>query len=394
MKKKIIIVNNNMQIGGIQKALTNLLNVVGDQYDFTLFLFDKRGSYLNSIPSSIRVVEAKGLLKYLAMSQDEAKRNVFSYLIRSILVVVTRVMGNPTAINFCMCFYRKIDTYDVAISFMQSATSKVLYGGCNEFVLRKINAKIKIGFLHCDYSKCGINTKYNKLIYQQFDRIAAVSEGCKNSFLSVSPQMKGRVMCVRNFNDYKSIVHKSKVNPVIYDIAHINMVTVSRLSQEKGILRALGCVAELINEGYKIRWHIIGDGKERILIENEISRLRMGNAVFLYGNQENPYRYMVNADFFLLPSYHEAAPMVFDEAKCLGLPILTTDTTSTKEMVEDCNAGWVCENSTEGVQTKLEHILNHLNELEAVKVGLKKQEFSNKQALEQFKCMLGLGRFL
>lgn len=389
MKKKIIIVNNNMQIGGIQKALSNLLNVISDQYDFTLFLFDKRGSNLDSIPSSVNIIEAKGWLKYLAMSQDEAqKRNLFSYLIRSMLALVARVMGNPAAINLCLLFQHKIGSYDVAISFMQGARFRILYGGCNEFVLRKINAKIKIGFLHCDYSKCGINTKYNKRIYQQFDCIVTATEGCKNTFLSVIPEMEDKVMCVRNLNNYKEIVHMSKINPVTYDTEYINMVTVTRLNPEKGVLRALSCVGKLKNEGYKLRWHIIGDGNERIPIEKEISRLQLENTVLIYGNRENQYQYMVNADFFFLPSYHEAAPMVFDEAKCLGLPILATRTTSTQEMIIDANAGWVCENSFEGIKKTLERILQNKGEIDKVRDNLLTQKHDNKIAVMQFRNML------
>ena len=39
--KKILIVNNNMHIGGIQKALLNLLDEIKGKYDVTLLLFCK-----------------------------------------------------------------------------------------------------------------------------------------------------------------------------------------------------------------------------------------------------------------------------------------------------------------------------------------------------------------
>ena len=37
--KKLLIVNNNMQLGGVQKALISLLDEIKDQYNVTLFLF-------------------------------------------------------------------------------------------------------------------------------------------------------------------------------------------------------------------------------------------------------------------------------------------------------------------------------------------------------------------
>ena len=39
--------------------------------------------------------------------------------------------------------------------------------------------------------------------------------------------------------------------------------------------------------------------------------------------------------------------MVIDEAVSLGIPVLTTATTSAKEMVPDRGAGWVCTNTDE-----------------------------------------------
>ena len=41
--ERILIVNNNMHIGGVQKALVNLLWNIRDRYDVTLLLFSKEG---------------------------------------------------------------------------------------------------------------------------------------------------------------------------------------------------------------------------------------------------------------------------------------------------------------------------------------------------------------
>ena len=74
--------------------------------------------------------------------------------------------------------------------------------------------------------------------------------------------------------------------------------------------------------------------------------------VFFMGEKVNPYAYMKNADYLLVPSYHEAAPLVFDEAKCLGLKIITTDTVSAKELV-GTDYGIVCENEDSALRNVL-----------------------------------------
>ena len=49
--------------------------------------------------------------------------------------------------------------------------------------------------------------------------------------------------------------------------------------------------------------------------------------------------------------------MVIDEARALGLPILTTETTSSQEMVTERCCGWVCENAQSALETELERVL-------------------------------------
>ena len=62
--KRILIVNNNMHIGGVQKALLNLLQTLHADYDITLLLFYRGGALLNEVPSDVRVCAADGAFRY------------------------------------------------------------------------------------------------------------------------------------------------------------------------------------------------------------------------------------------------------------------------------------------------------------------------------------------
>ena len=73
----------------------------------------------------------------------------------------------------------------------------------------------------------------------------------------------------------------------------------------------------------------------------------------MVGNKENPYPYIKNASCFLLPSLHEAAPMVFGEASSLGVPVLTTETCSAIELVQSRGIGYVVENSIDAGATEI-----------------------------------------
>jgi glycosyltransferase involved in cell wall biosynthesis len=390
IKKRILIVNNNLITGGVQRSLVNLLNQIKDSYDITLFLFSNSGEYVKCIPSQVKVIEASPILRSLGMSQTQTRELGFiPYLIRGGLGLYTKVFNNSLPISFLVSTHEELSGYDIAISFLHNANEKSLYGGCNEFVLRKINAKQKITFVHCDFSKYGGNTSYNRKIYRSFDKVGVVSEGCRQSFINAIPEMAMRTHCVYNCHDYSDYISKANNHPFEYPQNGLNIVTVARLSPEKGILRGIDVLTRLVNENYKIYWHIVGDGSLRSEIEKKIKINNMEKNVIIYGNQRNPYRYIKNADMFFLPSLHEAAPMVIDEARCLGVPIITTETISAKEKIKENLDGIICGNNNNDIYNAFKRVINDPSIIEQCKTYLKEQKFTNQNAVEQFSRLIG-----
>lgn len=74
---KILIVNNNMEIGGIQKSLANLLSEISTKHDVTLFLFNPEGALMDEIPENVQVINGNFYTRVLGMSQNQAKKKGF-----------------------------------------------------------------------------------------------------------------------------------------------------------------------------------------------------------------------------------------------------------------------------------------------------------------------------
>ncbi|PGT89049.1 glycosyltransferase [Bacillus sp. AFS040349] len=384
-RKKIVIVNNNLVTGGVQKSLVNLLNEIKDKYEVTLFLFSNTGEYKKSIPHQVKVIEANPFLKLLGISQKQSlKEGLLHYFLRSLLVLWTKVFNNYYPFKFLVLTQKKLKDFDIAISYLHSSNDKLFYGGCNEFVLDRTEAKKRIAFVHCDYLSYGGNTKKNKEIYKKFDVVATVSNGCRENLARAIPELITRTVYVRNFHNYKSIVKIANESPIVYPSNFFNIVTVARLSPEKGIIRTIYIIKKLLAENYRIKWHLIGDGPQRAEIERLIKTHSLEENIILHGNQDNPYKYMISADIFLLPSFHEAAPMVIDESKCLSLPVITTNTISAKEMIKENKEGFVCNNNERDLYKEIKKILDNPDLITKCKDFLKAQSYTNKNSLEQF----------
>ena len=388
--KSILIVNNNMKIGGIQKSLYNLLWTIHDEYRITLLLFEKRGELLADLPQDVKVISCESWFRYLGISQADTKGSMKDKLLRGGLAALSRIAGRPAVMRLILRSERGLsEKYDCAISFLHNEDIHEFYGGTNEYVLFKTAAKRKVGFLHCDYGNSGGNSPKNNKLYKGFDKIAACSEGCRREFLKVLPDLKERCFVVRNCHLYHEILKMAEEDPVVYENkADCNILFVGRLGEEKGVDRGIKALAYAAKEGYPADFHIVGDGRERKALEQLAKELGVSERVHFYGEQSNPYRYMANADFLLMTSYHEAAPMVIDEAVSLGLPVLTTRTTSTFEMVLERNAGWECENSQEGINKALIEILKSQEELEKIKEVLSRCRADNSVAVKQFRNLM------
>lgn len=389
--KKIIIVNNNMRVGGVQKSLYNLLWTMHKEqkYDVTLLLFRKTGSYVENLPDSVKVIECGGPFKYMGESQSFFKHSLKDSLMRGTLASISRLFGHNAAVRLMLIKQPKLsEKYDCAISYLHNGRKKSFYGGVQDYVLNCIDAERKIAFLHCDYSKCGSNHSENNRMMAEFDKIAACSDGCGQVFESVLGDLKGKSVTVRNCHLFEEIKALADDNTVIYDESSINVITVARLSSEKGIDRAIKAVFEAIAKGIPIKLHIVGNGALYDELASFVKDKGITDNVIFYGEQQNPYRYIKNADLLLIPSYHEAAPMVIDEARCLGVPLLSTETTSSKEMIIDEKCGWVCENSQEALNEALYNLTSNRDLLVACKQRISENPPDNSLAVRQFESLV------
>ncbi len=385
--KKLLIVINNLEIGGVQISLLNLLDEICNEYDVTVLPLFFRPEYTELLPNGVKLIKTKSPFKYFGMPNYCAFGRPLRLAARSFWAAIARTLSRAFTVKIMSLFTRKIKGYDVAVSYLHEGQRRSFYGGCNDFVLKKVVADKKLTWIHCDFSLCGANNDVSKGIYKRFDGIVACSYGAAETFCGCVPELADKCVVIRNCNNYEKIRSQSK-DAIQYDREYFNVVTVARLSREKGIERALAAVKYCVENGVKIKYHIVGSGACEGELKALVEALSLGDTVKFYGSQKNPYVYMPNADLFLLSSYHEAAPMVFDEAACLGLPVLATKTTSTAEMITDCGHGFVCENTQEAIKEALYDICKNRHKLDDIRDTLSKEAFNNEHSIQALRGLI------
>lgn len=385
MKKKLLFVSNHLKIGGIEKSLVNLLNVISDDYNIDLLLFTKEGDFLIEVPSSINIISANFRLQAFGLSHQESKKKgIITFGLRCIFAVISRVFNYSIAFKLATIFYKQKDNYDVAIAYAQNNNIHSLYAGASNFVVSKVNAKKKIAFIHDQISEDGSNSKIAQKIYEDFDKLIFVSKSCMEKYSNIHFNRNNAIDFLYNFQNSKNIIEKSfgNIDENLFN-SNLNFVAVGRLDPLKNFISLVKVCHKLLKK-YSFNCHIIGNGKCFKEIKSYIDLNNLNNNVIIYGAKSNPYPYIAKADALVICSLEEAAPMIIGESFILHTPVLSTNTLSAKELIPP-NYGLICDNSYESLYEMLENILKNPKIIYQMKDELKNYTYDNKKMYNKIK---------
>ena len=147
--------------------------------------------------------------------------------------------------------------------------------------------------------------------------------------------------------DEKNIHLKANSFDVEKDPDIIKFVSVGSLFPVKGYDLLILAASKLKETGVKFKIDIFGLGFLKQELTNLIISHKLENYVELKGFVSNPYPYVNNADVFIMSSKSEAMPMALCEAMILGKPVLVTNCSGCREVVNHGEFGVMSNNNIE-----------------------------------------------
>lgn len=389
--KKIIIVNKSFELGGIQSSMINMANALSQHYEVHLFVYNPAGVLKERLNSDVKVIEPSWEFRCLGMSLKGAFQTKCVKMIafRLFAGVWAKLFSNRLPLNIAIRRQPKMTGYDLAIAFHQEQRKKTAVSGFARVVDQCIEAKKKIAWLHFDSNTIQLDSRYNNPFYQKMDKVVCVSKSLMDNFAKNNPELSNKMDYCYNFMLYDIIKEKSLEHQKIdYPSDKFICFSACRLSNEKALVRGISALSSVLKEHNEVVWYIAGDGDERENIERAIKEYGLEKQVVLIGNQTNPYPYMRNADLVLNVSYHEAAPMVFLESKALGTPVFATHTSSAKELLNDNQDSFICENSEEGIRQRFAWLMNHKQCVKNARLQLNDYRASNDASMTKIKSWI------
>ncbi len=364
MKKDILFIIPSLSAGGGEKSLINLLEQIDyTQYNVDLFTLNKDGLFLDFVPNEVNIIEnpkdlevfklsiLKSITKFLVNRNLRLAFNRGMFFIKNKLKISVskREQYSWKYIKGAIGVLDK--KYDVAIGYLEK-TSNYICIDC-------VQADKKIGWIHTDYNKLGADKKFDKRYLSQLDYIVTVSEECAQVLKKEFNDLSKRIRIIKNIVSPSTIKKMSLEN---IDIKTINnekiIVSVGRLSCEKGFDIAVKSCKILKDRGLKVKWILIGDGVEKANIEKLINENKLMSDFILVGVKSNPYKYLSKADIYVQPSRFEGKSIAMDEAKILGKPIVATNFSTVRDQINDKVDGIITEMNERSLADGIELLIN------------------------------------
>lgn len=334
--KRILILCNDLELGGIQKSLIEFLNYLVKSQNFTvdLMLWQKDGPLQKMISKDINII----FHEYpITLDNILKEKSLFSKT--PLILLFLKVQFYRKILKKPWLYYSKTLTkYDIAISYTHNGLPRF-------FTIDNVSAAEKfLWFHHGSYHPSASEKILDQQYYKQFDKIVTVSSANSVMLSKTFPSLQKKITIVPNIINSIEIIRKAEetTDEMSHDPKLYNFVTVSRFSKEKGLDLAIKIACELKRKGLKFRWYFIGDGDQFLEICDFAKKKNVDDICVFAGTKENPYPYIKQADLYVQSSYVEAHPITIIEALTLKKLIVTSDIPSVRELLQDGKLGVLC----------------------------------------------------
>lgn len=356
---KILFIQPNLEISGMSKSLIELLHVIPlNEYEVHVGLFNTKGRFIPQVPHEIHIHKVDSMSDVsngtflLSLIKSFRLIDVFSFLFAYLHNKVTgKYYWLYRIRNKNIPFFMDGELFDMVISYNARAEK------CSYYAMEKVRAKVKCFWIHQDVSYITNRFEIMNRFGRECSKIFLPCEEAKRRFDLIYPNLKDKsdvFYCIVSVEKILRLANQGETFNDIFDGKRL--LTVGRLSDEKGQKMAIRSLKILLEKGNKVKWYFIGDGKDMDDCKQLATELGVENNVVFLGANTNPYRYMQDCDVYVQPSLSESFCMTLTEVLIFGNPIVCTNFCGVEQLNGRSN-GYVVDISVEALADGVEKAL-------------------------------------
>ena len=392
--KNVLIVANNLEIGGAERALISLLESFDCSiYNVDLFLLRQDGEFMEMIPKQINVLPeikeytALGVPVSIAIKKGLFKQ-VYGRVIGKLKAAKFKRLNNIDGVNSVDIEY----SYKYTKKYMPQISDKnydLAVGFSTPYYIidEKVKAKKKIAWIHTDYSSIPGDTESELKLWSIYDNIVSISDSVTKSFVKKYPTLKNKIVLIENIVSPSLVNRQADMLDVSSEIKKdkktINILSIGRFSPVKNFTSIPNICDFIIKKGINVNWFIIGYGEEEELIREKISELKLENNIFILGKKSNPYPYIKACDIYVQPSKFEGKSVTVREAQILHKPVVITDFPTAKDHVKNLFDGIITTMDNEGCAEQIIKLIEDNGLRESIIENCKNSNYENKHEINK-----------
>lgn len=334
-KKKILFITPSCSCGGTNSSLSSIYNTLCNKYDIQVLTIMSSGvgnyDFLEKSFTSRLLnvyygdyVNLSGIDRIIALVVKIIKR----------ISIITKFNFESIFLRYVCRYIEKKYNFDFIVGFQENLAT---------YVASFFHNSNKIAWVHCDYERA-VSENTNELpIYDKFNKIVCVSNYTREKFINRYPKLQNKTYTIYNLLDTERIISLSTANCTdsLFSTEYFSIISAGRMDPVKRFTLIPQIAKKIVESGLNFRWYILGgpNNLEMQAVKKAISIEGVEDYVILLGNKSNPYPYFKKSNIYVCTSISEACPMVFNEARLFGLPIITANFGSAYEFVDDMYDG-------------------------------------------------------
>ena len=222
-KKEILFVCYGLGIGGIEKCLVNLINILPEsEFDISILLMNPEFDLLPQIRRQYTLVDSYQYVMNTTDTMGQIRkhggilRNPVTFVKYCSFRLVNKFGTNPWRL-----FRPLRESYDIAVAYSHDDWTK-------NYVLNKVQAKRKVLWYHNGaYEKSAKERERDAILFRQFDYAVAVSQDCRRILKAALHLDDCKLIVLRNICDANEIRRLGNTDdPDSFPEDKINIVTV------------------------------------------------------------------------------------------------------------------------------------------------------------------------
>lgn len=391
MKKRdiLIVFTGAMELGGIERSLLGLLDSIDYEcYNVDLFIYGHHGPLFSLINPKVNILPEVKELAYLRESMKEKILHgcFYSAMLRVRDEVFSKLHIKKEHKSWAQVMRKYAPSldkhYDMAISFFLPF----------DYIIEKVQADIRVGWIHTDYSSEKADLKDLEYHYDKVDKIVAVSEQCKQAFVKLFPQYENKTVVIENILSKSYIYQQAKqtVDDVRFkqNVDGKTLLSIGRFCNAKNFDNIPDICSRILKTGHNVRWYLIGYGSDEELVRKKIAEKGMENNVIILGKKDNPYPYLKTCNVYVQPSRYEGKCVAVREAQLLGKPVVITRYATSGSQLEDGVDGIIVPMDNAGCAREIVSLLKNNEKMSLLSKNCQMRDYTNIDEVEKIYSLL------